>query len=65
MESSNEVYNAVVDYFTKHQIDIESIKINYRTKNRFKVVDAITNEPYTIGIKKEKFYMTKVGVDNE
>lgn len=59
MESKDELYNAVVDYFAKRPIDIEAIKVNYHTKNRFKIVDAATNEPYELGIKMEKFYMNK------
>lgn len=59
MESKDELYNAVVDYFTKRPIDIESIKVNYHAKNRFKIVDTATNEPYELGIKMEKLYMNK------
>lgn len=62
MESNNELYNAVVEYFKKHPIDVESIKESYKAKNRLKIVDGITNEPYDLGIKKEKLYITKVGV---
>lgn len=62
MESSSELYNAVVEYFTKYPIDVELIKENYKTKNRFKIVDGVTNEPYDLGIKMEKLYMTKAGV---
>lgn len=59
MESKDELYEAVVNYFTKHPIDVDAIKVNYKENNRFKIIDSATNEPYELGIKMEKFYMNK------
>lgn len=49
---------AIIDeYFDKHPIDIEQVKINYKSRNHFKVLDDANDDIYDFGVNSAKLYI--------
>jgi hypothetical protein len=47
----------VDEYFTKHPVDIEQVKINFKERNEFKILDDTTGETFDLGVNLAKLYI--------
>lgn len=52
-----DMQDIVNEYFEKHPINVEKIKINYKTRDDFKILDDKTGKTFDLGVDLAQLYI--------
>lgn len=52
-----DIQEIVNEYFSENPIDIEQVKINYKTRDHFKILDDSADKTFDLGVDLAKLYI--------
>ena len=54
------IQTIVNEYFANNPIDVEQIKVNYKEKNKIKLMDDSTTYAFSLGVNASKLYIEEL-----